>query len=1691
LQNGGGHVALQSENLVMVGLGVLNDQPPNTVQPTLPDGVLLRWSFKKEAGFPWYGYYLFRRVAQRLTPVCLSTQIKQFPALADPKQLPTSLGTFSSDQNLAFTDDFAPSGQQEIDLRNRTRLRFTAPAAQPARLIQARVGLRSSVGSASSGDIVFQATPVVERILPNPYTEGGATFTLVADNATIPDLRVPPAGALPSGLQLGPDGIASSEIRVHLPPGTTNVEVFYSWQNAAVVEESFDSQGNSLGRTSTVGATSDSGSFLVQLAVSEIRIRTSAPTRTRVRRVTFGGASSGDIVFLNPAPKILPDPYTESGVTFRLIDFHGALFANMRVLPAGALPTGLQLGPEGSADSELRIQLPPGTTSVDLFLSWQNAAIKVEGFDPQGIFAGGTQNEGFTSETNVYLGFPRAVADIRIQTSAPSQTVLHRLSFRAAGSGKEIHVRAYGQDVLIAEQSLAGASGTVVDAVFKSDLLTAIEIDGGDAALVDLCVAGAATDASHGWEPLQQRPIGLPVTHPLYPLSAPWTGNDVRARVLYAKPADLNTIWSDAVVQDLKSHLATLVAGGPNGPPMAQVSQQVSATSTTASRSPYPVMPRQSALDLVLLAALNPGMAQALGLYYVDATATPEVDYDYLIVADYTGVGKAGAATPLAANILALVEQNRFDQFDAWIVFNKTKATAPPLSAPVGVKVFSLPGGTVTGAGGSIQEGQNNAALSWDLGATDQGRLLPERPILYHVWRADLQNSTAPAAGGTYNLITTNGPVLVVQPILPPAATPTRPSDWPPVELALFFTDRGLTDGWYGYQMNGIDLFGRHTANSAPAAWYQWSPAPDPRPWYYQDPPANSVVHASAVRLLDKIPPPEPTGVEAWVLDPADPMLLRDTPYQDWHNALPSSELDTLVGLRVRWHWTVMHMRQAPDTREFRIYFHPGTNPPDPDHSIPLYWQQRYYVVGYESNVTKTLAPASSAAGLKLTGLLAAVAGSVVSLDGTPDLSALLLMGEHLSLDADTARPDKTYRIIAVDDTTKKLTLEAAPNTGGALTAWQIGFPLRTYEVFIPGTGDTVRADVLPVPTQADPLLFANIGVSAADDKTTTLDAPQWASGHWGNRFGNEGRIGAPAKIYRVRRTPPDPPELPVFGDRVYATVADYNHSSFFTFHWPKQPNLQAHIYRALDDTLFQIDWSIRFARFPLDPANPEAAALFPNGWTPAQMQSVSAELNKLASPADYATLSKDAQTALATLPGNAPLLWDKGLQQRDWALRHSRTGLAPSDAFFPAVFNTATRQLIVGELNQIKDAAGYLTLSDSALRVLAGLPGNERAFSQITIQPLPANPGENEDHRGPDDPESYPPNGSLLAFQDTLDGRARNRYFYRAAYVDKVHNRGEMSLSTPPVYLPDVEPPPAPSIVKVLGGDREAVLSWTAASEASVVRTLLYRTTDKEKTREARLFGAPLASLPSRVLVASGGAIDLGVDIDAKIVERVYDARQLGPNDDPFSGGAAQQYLAAPVAPTVSVVSGLTAPDGTEVVAIYRDFRGGMQRTPVPNLPDQWRDAALPPTVLFYYALASVKRTLVNGRQLEIHSRLSAVAAAKAFDVAPPDPAQWQIAELVKVDASGLEHPFTEAVAVFTPAVKLVWVGLDPAWESMVERKSGDALTWESITPWLVAAMQFRDDAVEAGIVYQYRIKARKSNGKTSVSSARQVPGF
>lgn len=856
----------------------------------------------------------------------------------------------------------------------------------------------------------------------------------------------------------------------------------------------------------------------------------------------------------------------------------------------------------------------------------------------------------------------------------------------------EIRITAFDDDVPMDSTTVTLDPGQVTTASLSGDRLDRIEISGGGGALIDVCFVPVRQDASVGWQALPDfpYPLCLPTAAPGYPCAgrpanAAQAESMALARIRYGQASD----WAPTVAE-LREVLDDLVV---NGPPPGGLNMADRSESYLASPSDpdAPVMPDQRPLDLVLLGAVNPAVAQMVGLYWIDDPGDSNA-YDYLLLADHVG---AYGGDPQAA--LAAMSSNLPPEVDGWICFGLRKQAAAPLPPPAWVQAFALPG-AATDPALIAQDLINAAGLRWHIEETDEGELLPGAAIGYHLWRADSGATEPTTPPASYAHITPGGMVMVAAPS-PGADATLGPSDWPPKPMHKI--NGQLAEGWYSYRVSAMDIFGRLSAMSAPAEWRQWAPPPDPKPWYYLDPPLDAAVHPFAVRLLSKAPPPKPPGVEAWALDPLDPSLSGEAAYDAWHatgwwSGLPTADQPRRAGLRVRWRWEPAQMAQAPRTREFRIYLSPGHDPV-PGYPEAAAWPERVYVVDADTHFTPLL-----------------------DASGVP--------------------------------------------TGG-----------REYEILLPeDAAGTDFAGVPLEPTDLDPVVYAHVGVSAADDRVHADDDSKWTSGDWGGRYGNEGPVGV-AKIFRALRTPPPAPPLIGFDDKVWATRADYHGVSRYTVRWAKPiAGQKVHIFRAVDDSLFRADWERRAAA---GAAAFTASDVVPFGWNPVDSAAVLAEL-------------------VAPLDAVSALDWDSDPTVR----------------------------------------AAYEALSERALRVLASLPDNSPAFMQMTFEPLDPADSVNADRAGPDATVTYTPNLAWGCWTAELDGRAANRYFFRAAYVNAAHTLGPLGPSTPAVYLPKVVPPLSPAITKVASGELAITLAWAHNREPDFAEYRIYRADDERQARDLRL---------------------------------------------------------------------------------------------------------------------------------------------------------------------------------------------------------------------------------------------------------------
>lgn len=1580
-------MALQSPNLMMIGLGSWKDAPPNSEQPPLADAIHLRWAFKHNLGFPWFGFYLFRRLHNAGTVIWLSQATRTLqPGKWPSNILDTSQGQLSSDNNLVLTEDFPPRGSVEFDLDDRGYLRFAYPAQARARRVEASIGFRARPGDPppTKNTVSFDHRPTGEG--PNPRTEQGVIFLALDQRNQPRDHTFIRSVQTSSGTVTGLG--CKFKLNITLPTAATFVEVILTGAgrrdspDVTPTVEAFNQDGTRAGIASMKDPGSRqaetfmlSGSAITRVVINENHPQNDVETldaqdRVILNEISYGQAAVSDVSFTAFAEGTPVGRVDIRGYAGRIvsgtIEFDGISSVEFSSAPAALIDLG----------------------TVPLFQDATAGWARLTDFTYPMRLPITHSDYPCTPGMSEDLAGARTLARSRIQYGDPNRFTSPPTRIPTAGTVSVTN----GSPIVIGTGT--NWNNTLLDVVLQV---------GDDPTVYTIVTVLSATRLV---------------------LSRNYAGT-TRSNAAY-------TISRDSFGQ-LYNYLASLVTGGSAAGAMAD--RTLAAITGSGPGNNVPRMPAQAPLDMVLLGTLHPAVAQMVGLYWADRTTDRAQSYDYLIVADYTGAGGRNAD-----QVLAMIQQSGFSNFDGYIVYNLRMSTAPMLAAPDQLQVYAIPGSSRETETGTSESSINNAGLRWNLNKTSLGVLLPGLPVMYHLWRADLGNGVTPSAASGYNIISRDRPILVIE----NGVGPLRARDWPPFPLHAM--DNALADGWHSYQVSGIDVFGRHTPNSTASAWRQWAPRPEPRPWYYQDPPSDAVINASAVRLLVKIPPPPPTGIEAYALDPQDPTVVRDAAFMAWWNeltntawyrALSDAQKKNLIGLRVRWLWSDADMIQAPNTREFRIYYQPGqlnallgntravtdsgtgesdvtTDIPNNQHAgshvgCSLHaGEDAFVIVGSDAagplrvrvrnlarqrlvmdgtprsdvipalNVPCTVAipPTYSAGTAQVTSGSQAVSG--VNTGWTTALAGMLFR---------VATDETSYRIVTVDSQTQ-LTLEQA--YGGptrqtsvaysirhpqfidyALPAnWQTryyivdvsknwtagtdstGRPVRKYEIFLPVPQDTVH-DGLPLSASlAEPIAYAHIGVSAADDKTYTSDDPKW-SGRWAGRIGNEGRVGPPAKIFRVLRESPPVPLLPPMPERFFATRGNFNGVSFYTYRWRPTDRLLTHVFRALDDGLFKVDWPQR----PRSPLDASQVQFFP-------------------------------------------------------------------DAATDPRWNTSKRQQVATELNQLnsfaRDAAGtaqafayYRGLSADSLRVLAGLPGNETAFTRLTAAPLDPNDPATENRRGPDDPDKFKigdPNNplaspSLRIFIDTLDGRATSRHFYRAAYVDGVHNPSNtLSLATPPVSSPAVVPPEAPLAQLALTAEKKVRLQWTASPSRDLARYHIYRAANEEAA------------------------------LDVRTMTRV-----------------------ASVVPT----PGTTPPPGEEVPS------------PVPGKPG-WLEYANPaePGQTWFYRIVAVD---TSGNL----SKPSSVLSGHSYQPAPEPPA-------LAVPVWDSSHK----------TVGLSWSSPDNQLASLVERRQqgGSMWTapiWMAVTGWLPRGVyNYVDKPPNPSVSWEYRIKVQDTLGQVnSTYNTRTTP--
>jgi hypothetical protein len=523
-----------------------------------------------------------------------------------------------------------------------------------------------------------------------------------------------------------------------------------------------------------------------------------------------------------------------------------------------------------------------------------------------------------------------------------------------------------------------------------------------------------------------------------------------------------------------------------------------------------------------------------------------------------------------------------------------------------------------------------------------------------------------------------------------------------------------------------------------------------------------------------------------------------------------------------------------------------------------------------------------------LAGSEATVASNTIKLPTDIDLTFVTKVHDFIQLENDTKRENRLYRILHIDED-NNLRVDGKPQLSSSPSPWSITAPRREFDVFLPITDP---GSLKLSPSLEETKVFGNIGVSAVISKPASDGGVSSGATANGNTRYLESPVSHPCPVFRVHRVKPDPPEPPPFPlddtKNIYATAANIEGNSYYTYRWQPRPHLKVYITRALDDSVFKADWAYRTANWP----NPPTISPLDKDYFPVELR------------------TDDDQSVVRTREKVAKEI-------------NRLNGLLPSS-----------------DRDQVKQQ--YRSLSNRALRVLASFPWTEIAFTQLHSKPLDPQEKDPKDptllrwrnRRGPNDPDEFKvwpdtssadrdPLGSpeLRIYVDTLDGRATNCYFYRAQFVDDAHNKSSFSLSSPPVYLPNVVPPRTPVITKIFAGDpdpnapgdRKITLRWASNREPDLMEYRIYRTDKKENARDTRLmeFRKPPVPVPPEVHPAARPSEVVWTDKNVPGLVNFYyrivavnTARNVSVASEPKIARAFDEALPVPPIPAAAWVS-------------------------------------------------------------------------------------------------------------------------------------------------------------------------------------------
>lgn len=425
-----------------------------------------------------------------------------------------------------------------------------------------------------------------------------------------------------------------------------------------------------------------------------LRYRFAEPARRVQSEIGFRSADLGFtcIRFSQDDPWVAPAPRVVEGARIWTRDFDGSELPESQLRPLGAafvlnLSAGARIALPGVAD-DVVLALVSGNRSGGAVARDAAGGIVARSNIPEpqnGVVLIRLQGQGITE---VELDLPQ------------NETQLLAMCWHSgdgdSANATDVEIRYFAGLTMIGSETVSGNPGDVVTTSFSADLVTSVEYMRADAALVDVCYVPVRQAVSGRWEPVGDcpPPIALPVRDPQYPANGGLPADQAASRaealgrIRYGNATD----WQGSRFDRLYEALEDLVDLGPAGPAMANVGDDnVPGVPAVPGPQEDTNLNRLRPLNLLMAGALEPQVAQMLGLYCIDTTAVPGQRYDYMIAADHGNVAN-GSASAMLAHL-----QNPTSNpllADAWICFDLSLSTPAPLAQPADLRAYALPGST-------------------------------------------------------------------------------------------------------------------------------------------------------------------------------------------------------------------------------------------------------------------------------------------------------------------------------------------------------------------------------------------------------------------------------------------------------------------------------------------------------------------------------------------------------------------------------------------------------------------------------------------------------------------------------------------------------------------------------------------------------------------------------------------------------------------------------------------------------------------------------------------------------------------------------------------------------------------------------------------------------------------------------------